>query len=73
MEVSIRKIGNAQGIIFPNELSLEVGVRYRIEQSGPALIMTPINSELFANPDDWVGFRDSISQADREWDQLADS
>ncbi|ALC09685.1 hypothetical protein [Lactiplantibacillus plantarum] len=33
----------------------------------------PINSELFANPDDWVGFRDSISQADREWDQLADS
>ncbi len=31
MEVSIRKIGNAQGIIFPNELSLEVGARYRIE------------------------------------------
>ena len=73
MEVSIRKIGNAQGIIFPNELNLEVGARYRIEQSGPALIMTPINSELFANPDYWVGFRDSISQADREWDQLADS
>ena len=73
MEVSIRKIGNAQGIIFPNELNLEVGARYRIEQSGPALIMTPINSELFTNPDDWVGFRDSISQADREWDQLADS
>ncbi|KZU50963.1 AbrB/MazE/SpoVT family DNA-binding domain-containing protein [Lactiplantibacillus plantarum] len=73
MEVSIRKIGNAQGIIFPNELNLEVGARYRIEQSGPALIMTPINSELFANPDDWVGFRDSIPQADREWDQLADS
>lgn len=46
MEVSIRKIGNAQGIIFPNELNLEVGARYRIEQSGPALIMTPINSEL---------------------------
>ncbi len=35
MEVSIRKIGNAQGIIFPNELNLEVGARYRIEQSGP--------------------------------------
>ncbi len=35
--------------------------------------MTPINLALLANPDDWVGFRDSISQADREWDQLADS
>lgn len=68
METTIRKIGHSVGVIIPSELNAEVGDKYKIVKIDDTFVLTPLRDQLFANETDWVGFRDSISKEDREWD-----
>ncbi len=70
METTIRKIGNSVGAIIPSELKAQAGDKYKIVKIGDTLVLTPIRDDLFSNKNDWVGFRDSISKTDREWDEV---
>ncbi|WP_203641189.1 AbrB/MazE/SpoVT family DNA-binding domain-containing protein [Levilactobacillus andaensis] len=72
METTIRKIGNSVGAIIPSELNAEAGDKYKIIRIGDTFVMTPLRDNLFSNENDWVGFRDSISKEDREWDEADD-
>lgn len=72
METTIRKIGNSVGAIIPSELNAKAGDKYRIVKINDAFVMTPVQADLFANQADWVGFRDSISKEDDEWDEAND-
>lgn len=72
METTIRKIGNSVGAIIPKELNAEAGDKYKIVKIGDAFVMTPVRDDLFANEADWVGFRDSITKEEREWDEAGD-
>lgn len=69
METTLRKIGNSVGAIIPSELHPTAGTMYQIVKVGDTFVMTPERTDLFAHDADWVGFRDSVSQADREWDE----
>lgn len=68
METTIRKIGNSVGAIIPSELNAVVGDKYKIIKFGDTFVMTPLKDDLFSNEKDWIGFRDSITDEDREWD-----
>lgn len=70
MEVKIRQMGHDVGVVLPAALGLTVGDRYERHQMDDTLVLTPVHQELFANQADWVGFRDSISQEDLEWDRF---
>jgi len=72
METTIRKIGNSVGAIIPKELNAAAGDKYKIVKIGDTLVMTPVRDNLFANKSDWIGFRDSVSQEDRDWDEATD-
>lgn len=72
METTIRKIGNSVGAIIPSELNAEAGDKYKIVKIDDTLVLTPLRDKLFANEADWVGFRDSVSKEDREWDEEQD-
>lgn len=72
METTIRKIGNSVGAIIPKKLNAEAGDKYKIVKIGDAFVMTPVRDDLFANEADWVGFRDSITKEEREWDEAGD-
>ncbi|AKP65760.1 Programmed cell death antitoxin MazE [Levilactobacillus koreensis] len=72
METTIRKIGNSVGAIIPSELNAEAGDKYKIVRIGDTFVMTPLRDNLFSNENGWVGFRDSISKEDREWDEADD-
>lgn len=69
METTIRKLGNSVGAIIPKELHAKVGEKYKILKIGDTFVLTPIRTDLFANEADWQGFRDSITDEDREWDE----
>lgn len=69
METTIRKIGNSVGAIIPSELKAQAGDKYKIVKIGDTFVLTPIRNDLFSNKNDWIGFRDSISKPDREWDE----
>ncbi len=70
MEVKIRQIGHDVGVVLPAALGLTVGDRYELHQMDDTLVLTPVHQGLFANPADWVGFRNHISQEDWEWDRF---
>lgn len=70
MEVKIRQMGHDVGVVLPAALGLTVGDRYERHQMDDTLALTPVHQELFANPTDWIGFRDSIFEEDREWDRF---
>ncbi|WP_048000737.1 Programmed cell death antitoxin MazE [Lactiplantibacillus herbarum] len=70
METTIRKIGNSVGAIIPSALKAEAGDKYKIVKIGDTFVMTPLRDNLFAKESDWVGFRDSVSEEDREWDEV---
>lgn len=72
METTIRKIGNSVGAIIPSELNAKAGDKYKIVKINDTFVLTPIQDDLFANQSDWVGFRDSISKEDDEWDEATD-
>ncbi|MCT4456211.1 antitoxin MazE [Lactiplantibacillus paraplantarum] len=72
METTIRKIGNAVGIIIPRELNAKVGDKCKITKLGETIVMSPVRTDLFAHVADWKGFRDCISTEDQEWDQVDD-
>ena len=61
MEVKIRQMSHDVGVVLPAALGLTVGDRYERHQMDNTLVLTPVHQELFANPADWGGFRDSIS------------
>lgn len=70
MEVTTRKIGNLVGAIIPSDFNVQASDKYSIVKIGDTLAMTPVRDDLFANRSDWVGFRDSVSSMDREWDEV---
>lgn len=72
METTIRKIGNSVGAIIPSELNAKPGDKYKIVKINDTFVMTPVRDNLFADPSDWAGFRDSISKEDDEWDEAND-
>ncbi|MFC6181535.1 AbrB/MazE/SpoVT family DNA-binding domain-containing protein [Lactiplantibacillus daowaiensis] len=72
METTIRKIGNSFGAIIPRELEPAAGDKYKIVKVGDTFVMTPIKNDLFANESEWQGFRDSITDEDKQWDEVDD-
>lgn len=72
METTICKVGDAVGVIFPEELQAKVGKRYKIVRMGDTFVMTPVVDGLFSNEADWAEFPDSIRAEDGEWDEVCE-
>lgn len=70
METIVRKIGNSVGTIFPKDISPKVGETFTILKVGEAYILKPKKADIFENPENWVGFRESITLEDAEWDSM---
>ncbi|MBO1308129.1 antitoxin MazE [Enterococcus sp. 669A] len=70
METVARKIGNSVGAIFPKDISPEVGETFTIVKVGDTYILKPKKADIFANAEDWEGFRDSVTSEDTEWDTM---
>ncbi len=70
MQIIIRKIGNSVGAIIPRKLAPKIGTHYKITKIGTSFVLTPIKSDIFAHPDAWIGFRNSISEDDKQWDKV---
>lgn len=70
METVARKIGNSVGAIFPKDISPKVGEAFTILKVGEAYILKPKKEDIFKNAADWVGFRDSMTEEDTEWDTM---
>ena len=71
METVARKIGNSVGTIFPKDISPEVGETFTISKVGDAYILKPKKEDIFKHADDWVGFRESVTDEDAEWDIMS--
>lgn len=70
METTVRKIGNSVGAIFPKDISPNVGDKYTILKVDDTYILRPKKENIFKNKADWKGFRESITDEDREWDSM---
>lgn len=70
METVARKIGNSVGAIFPKDISPEIGETFTILKVGEAYILKPKKEDIFKNEEDWIGFRNSVTQEDAEWDTI---
>ncbi|BAN73471.1 MULTISPECIES: AbrB/MazE/SpoVT family DNA-binding domain-containing protein [Lacticaseibacillus] len=71
METTIRKFGDSIGVIIPKEFQARVGEKYQIHKIADTFVLTPVHKDLFADETKWYGFRDSITERDREWDESA--
>lgn len=71
METVARKIGNSVGAIFPKDISPEVGETFTISKVGDAYILKPKKEDIFKHAHDWVGFRESVTDEDTEWDIMS--
>ncbi|WP_206853338.1 antitoxin MazE [Candidatus Enterococcus mangumiae] len=70
METTVRKIGNSVGAIFPKDISPEVGKIYTIIKIGETYVLKPKKEDIFKSPEAWAVFRESITQEDKEWDEM---
>lgn len=70
METVARKIGNSVGAIFPKDISPKVGEAFTILKVGEAYILKPKKEDIFKSPEDWTGFRSSVTKEDVEWDTM---
>lgn len=70
METVARKIGNSVDVIFPKDISPEVGDRFTIVKAGDSYILKPKKTDIFEIVEDWEGFRDSVTLEDTEWDRM---
>lgn len=70
MEIKARKIGNSIGAIFPKDISPKVGETFTIIKVDDTFILKPKKEDIFADPRNWIGFRESVSKEDEEWDNM---
>ena len=69
METTVQRIGNSVGVIIPSALQLQAGEHYEVVKIADTIVLTPVKTDLFANPAAWSGFRESVSQEDNQWDK----
>lgn len=69
MEVQTMKIGNQVGIVFPNESQIIAGNTYNIWLVDEKIVLSP-KKDIFSNPDDWLGFKEGISQEEIDWERM---
>jgi len=72
MRTTTRHIGNSVGAIFPSEMKVKSNQSYEIYKVGEAIVMVPNKDDLFKNPEEWKGFRESLTKEDDDWDQMED-
>ncbi len=70
METIARKIGNSVGAIFPKDISPEVGEAFTIFKVGDTYILKPKKEDIFEKKEAWEGFRESLTEEDKEWDTM---
>lgn len=68
MEATTLKIGNSVGVVFPKEIAPVSGKTYTILQVGEIYILKPKKENIFEDKKAWAGFRESITQEDKEWE-----
>lgn len=62
IETTVRKIGNSVGVIFPKDISPEVGKIYTIIKIGETYVLKPKKEDIFKSSEAWEGFRDPITK-----------
>ncbi|HFD1725283.1 TPA: antitoxin MazE [Enterococcus faecium] len=70
METIARKIGNSVGAIFPKDISPKVGEEFTIIKVDDTYVLKPKKSDIFEKDEDWVGFRESVTTEDGEWETM---
>lgn len=71
METTTLKIENSVGVVFPKEIAPAIGKTYTILQVGEAYILKPKKENIFKDKKAWTGFRESITQEDKEWESMS--
>lgn len=70
METTVRKIGSSVGLIFPQDISPKIGEIFVILKVGDAYILKPKKEDIFKNKKDWEGFRNSVTEEDKAWENI---